>query len=191
MKYQTDIKTKFLRDEVNKIIDIQYFFDENKIYYRPGYDDLYISCPFHSERTPSCSVSQSMRVFHCFGCQKKGDLVFLISKCLNKPVSYVIQKYVNEYDIKFPESLKDYKPVLDDAAIQRAINYQKAVNRLNVYSDLLRCMYHLRLKCYERMIKNTVFSDDMVEYYKYCTDIEAMEYNWDELKNNCLHFKKA
>ncbi len=44
-----------------------------------GNGDLTIRCPFHSDSTPSCSVSPRKNgCFHCFGCGKSGSLTDLI-----------------------------------------------------------------------------------------------------------------
>ncbi len=32
-------------------------------------------CPFHNEKTPSCTVSPSKDIFKCFGCGKVGNAV--------------------------------------------------------------------------------------------------------------------
>ncbi len=35
-------------------------------------------CPFHSEKTPSCSVNTAEGYFHCFGCGAGGDVITFI-----------------------------------------------------------------------------------------------------------------
>lgn len=46
-----------------------------------GNGDLMIHCPFHSDSTPSCSVSPRKNgCFHCFGCDKSGSLTDLITQ---------------------------------------------------------------------------------------------------------------
>jgi len=34
-----------------------------------------ILCPFHEDTKPSCSIEPAKKIFHCFGCGKKGDII--------------------------------------------------------------------------------------------------------------------
>ena len=48
-------------------------------------------CPFHSEKTPSFSVSPSKQIFHCFGCGKGGNVITFV---------------MEEEHLSFPEAVR-------------------------------------------------------------------------------------
>jgi len=45
---------------------------------RRGGNNLFGLCPFHSEKTPSFSVSTEKQIYYCFGCQKGGGVIHFI-----------------------------------------------------------------------------------------------------------------
>lgn len=42
-----------------------------------------ITCPFHNEKTPSCSIDSEKNLFHCFGCGKGGDVITFVQELNN------------------------------------------------------------------------------------------------------------
>lgn len=40
-------------------------------------------CPFHKEKTASFSISKEKQIFKCFGCDKGGDVIKLVSELLH------------------------------------------------------------------------------------------------------------
>src|ERR1700742_2633487 len=76
--------------------------------------DYKAHCPFHSEKSPSFSVSPSKGIYKCFGCGKSGDSIsFLIE---HEKMSYVdaIKWLADKYNIEVEETgrTKEYvKPI--------------------------------------------------------------------------------
>ncbi len=61
-------------------------------------------CPFHSEKTPSFTVSPNKKLYHCFGCGEGGDVIGFIMKKENLDfigaVKFIADKYNIDIDLK-------------------------------------------------------------------------------------------
>ena len=62
-------------------------------------------CPFHSERTPSFTVSPNKDIFYCFGCQLGGDVISFIAKAENCSQFEAAQMLAEKRNIKIPENI--------------------------------------------------------------------------------------
>ena len=66
-------------------------------------NNLFGLCPFHSEDTPSFSVSTSKQMFYCFGCHKGGDVVTFIKEIEHLSYVEALQFLAEKAGVKIPE----------------------------------------------------------------------------------------
>ena len=60
-------------------------------------------CPFHSERSPSFSVSPSTQLFYCFGCGAGGDVISFIMRQENLEYPDAVKLLADRAGITLPE----------------------------------------------------------------------------------------
>ena len=60
-------------------------------------------CPFHSEKTPSFSVSPDKQLYHCFGCGEGGSVLTFIMKMENLDFIEGIKFLADRAHIALPE----------------------------------------------------------------------------------------
>lgn len=60
-------------------------------------------CPFHSEKTPSFSVSPSKKLFFCFGCQAGGSVITFVQKAENLDFSDAVEFLANRAGLPLPQ----------------------------------------------------------------------------------------
>jgi DNA primase len=60
-------------------------------------------CPFHTEKTPSFSVSPARNTFHCFGCGKGGNAIRFVMDYENLPFVDTVRKLAQKYGITLIE----------------------------------------------------------------------------------------
>ena len=60
-------------------------------------------CPFHSEKTPSFSVSPDKQLFHCFGCGAGGTIIQFVMRIDNLDFIETVKMLAERAGIKLPE----------------------------------------------------------------------------------------
>jgi len=60
-------------------------------------------CPFHSEKTPSFTVSSEKQIFHCFGCGEGGNVFTFLMKKDGLSFPDAIRLIGKRYGIEIPE----------------------------------------------------------------------------------------
>ena len=64
-------------------------------------------CPFHSEKTPSFSVSPDKQIYHCFGCGKGGGVINFIMEIENLSFPEAVEFLARRAGMPLPEQEND------------------------------------------------------------------------------------
>ena len=100
------IPERFLDEltERNDIVDVvsQYV----RLTKRSG-ANLFGLCPFHSEKTPSFSVSPDKQIYHCFGCGKGGGVINFIMEIENLSFQDAVAFLARRVNMPMPEETED------------------------------------------------------------------------------------
>src|SRR3977135_668829 len=62
-------------------------------------------CPFHSERSPSFSVSESKQLYHCYGCKKGGGLFSFVMEIHGSGFPESIEELAERAKVPLPREL--------------------------------------------------------------------------------------
>ena len=65
--------------------------------------NLFGLCPFHSEKTPSFSVSPEKQIYHCFGCGKGGSVINFIMEIENLSFPDAVAFLARRAGMELPE----------------------------------------------------------------------------------------
>jgi len=78
-------------------------------------------CPFHGEKTPSFTVDSDKGFFHCFGCQRGGDVFHFIE--LQESLSFpeAVKMLASKFGVSLPEMEEASEDQKRDAALREAL----------------------------------------------------------------------
>ncbi|MBS3759391.1 MAG: DNA primase [Desulfobacterales bacterium] len=87
--------------EIRNAADIVEIISERVALKKAGKDHVGL-CPFHSEKTPSFTVSSTKQIFHCFGCGAGGDVFNFLIKYDGISFPEAVQTLAHRYGIHLP-----------------------------------------------------------------------------------------
>jgi len=107
-------------------------------------------CPFHSEKSPSFSVSPSKQFYHCFGCGKNGNAISFLMEHAGMTFVEAVKDLAQQYGLAVPE---------DDASPQDRARATEQRQKQITLNDVLE-------KAGNAYRKNLKESDKAVNYLK-------------------------
>src|SRR3989338_7153074 len=78
------------------------------------------SCPFHSEKTASFTVSPHRDIFYCFGCHATGDVISFMSQIEHCSQIDAVKLLAERFSLELPETLV---PKSDDTSLDEKKRY--------------------------------------------------------------------
>ena len=107
-------------------------------------------CPFHSEKSPSFSVSPSKQFYHCFGCGASGDALKFLTEHAGMSFIEAVKDLAQQYGLQVPED--DVSP--QDRARSAQMREQQAT---------LTSVLEKAAAAYSKHLKN---SPRAIDYFK-------------------------
>ena len=70
---------------------------------------LVCNCPFHSEKTPSCTIYPEQQSFYCYGCGAGGDVITFIRRMENLSFMEAVELLAKRGGLVIPEDKEEAK----------------------------------------------------------------------------------
>lgn len=157
-------------DEIKARLDIVDVLREY-IPLKPAGVNFRALCPFHREKSPSFVVSPEKQIWHCFGCQKSGDIFSFIMEMEG---------------VNFVEALRILAPKAGVTLKRQNPKITSQRNRLLDILEFSRKYYHRVLidspyaKNARSYLKNRGLTEDTIEEWQIGFSLDS----WDDLLNS-------
>ncbi len=110
------------KDEIRQKLDVAEVLGEYLTLKPAGSGSFKAVCPFHSERTPSFHISRERQIWHCFGCDKGGDIFAFVMEMEGMTFPEAVRHLGKKAGVEVPEFHPVSQTVVDAKAALLAIH---------------------------------------------------------------------
>ena len=136
------IPQQFIDDLINRadIVDVV----DSRVALKKRGKEYIACCPFHSEKSPSFTVSQNKQFYHCFGCGAHGTALSFVMEYERLDFVDAIEALAAEYHMEVPreqgnfESQQEDKTPIYDVLEKAAISYASELKTSQRAIDYLK-----------------------------------------------------
>ena len=131
-------------DEVVERADIVDVLGKHLKLKRSG-QNYFACCPFHNEKSPSFMVNEEKQFWHCFGCQKSGDIFAFVMEMegveFREALKTLAEKHTTGFDGLFAD-LKGDVLVAQGKTAEAKVAYKEALEKLDAQGHLIKFTQH-------------------------------------------------
>lgn len=117
-------------------------------------------CPFHSEKTPSFSVSQNKQMYHCFGCGVGGNVITFVMEYENYSFVEALKMLAERVGVALPEAEYSEQEKKNASLKARLLEINKVAAKYYFYQ-----LKSERGKIAYDYLRKRQISDDMIKKF--------------------------
>ena len=122
--------------EIKNAADIVDVVSESVLLKKAGKNYIGL-CPFHSEKTPSFTVSPDKQIFHCFGCSTGGNVFSFMMKQEGLSFPEAARHLAKRYGVDIPDRPLSPEQKKKNQRKRKPARYKSSSRRL-LSSSLIR-----------------------------------------------------
>ena len=112
-------------------------------------------CPFHTEKSPSFSVSQDKQFYHCFGCGEHGNAISFLMEFDRLEFPDAIEELASHYNMEVPREQNNQSPAQQ---LKQQQAYQQKQDDYELMDSISRF--------YQQQLKVAIDKETAINYLK-------------------------
>lgn len=147
------ISQSFIQDLLNRVDIVDVI--ERDVPLRKAGTNYTACCPFHSEKTPSFTVTPTKQFYHCFGCGAHGSAIGFMMEYGGMNFVEAVSELAARVGMQVPvQESESFRPAREAGSLSSAATPDKTQGTESSFQDLLEVM-NIAARFYREQLKHS------------------------------------